>query len=67
MNRFCLLAAWAGRVQAQGWREAYVFFKHEDAGAGPRLAADFQEVFARAAERRPPLGAVGATWRREAG
>lgn len=32
------LAAWADRVRSQAWDEAYVFFKHEDAGAGPRLA-----------------------------
>jgi uncharacterized protein YecE (DUF72 family) len=35
------VAAWAEKVRAQSWQEAYVFFKHEDAGAGPRLAAQF--------------------------
>jgi uncharacterized protein YecE (DUF72 family) len=35
------VAAWAERVRAQKWEEAFVFFKHEDAGAGPRLAAQF--------------------------
>jgi uncharacterized protein YecE (DUF72 family) len=39
------VAAWAERVRAQKWGEAYVFFKHEDAGAGPRLAAQLQELF----------------------
>lgn len=29
---------WAGRTRAQAWSAAYVFFKHEDAGAAPRLA-----------------------------
>jgi len=38
------LRAWAGRVTQQGWRSAYVFFKHEDAGAGPRMALRFMEV-----------------------
>lgn len=33
--------AWAEKVRRQSWREAYVFFKHEDAGSGPRLAAQF--------------------------
>ncbi len=33
------VAAWAGRIRAQGWSEAYVFFKHEDEGKGPKLAA----------------------------
>jgi uncharacterized protein YecE (DUF72 family) len=35
------LRRWAERIRAQDWREAFVFFKHEDEGAGPRLAADF--------------------------
>jgi uncharacterized protein YecE (DUF72 family) len=35
------VAAWAEKVRAQAWDEAYVFFKHEDAGSGPRLAAEF--------------------------
>ncbi len=39
------LAAWAARVREQPWEEVYVFFKHEDAGAGPRLAARFRELF----------------------
>jgi len=33
--------AWADRVREQPWGEAYVFFKHEDAGTGPRLASQF--------------------------
>lgn len=37
------LDAWHERVAAQPWREAFVFFKHEDAGVGPRLAGDFIE------------------------
>jgi len=35
------LAAWAERIQAQPWNEAYVFFKHEDEATGPKLAARF--------------------------
>jgi uncharacterized protein YecE (DUF72 family) len=61
------LAAWARRIAGQGWDEAFVFFKHEDDGAGPRLAAEFSDVFARAAERRPPVAAARARERREAG
>ncbi|HEY1250081.1 MAG TPA: DUF72 domain-containing protein [Thermoanaerobaculia bacterium] len=38
--------AWADRVRAQSWDEAYVFFKHEDAGAGPRLASQMLARFA---------------------
>jgi len=36
------LGAWAERVQRQAWSEAYVFFKHEDEGKGPRFAVDFR-------------------------
>ena len=35
------VAAWARRVQEQKWEEAYVFFKHEDEGKGPRFAVEF--------------------------
>jgi uncharacterized protein YecE (DUF72 family) len=38
------LAAWAERVRAQGWDRAFVFFKHEDAGKGPALAARFRTL-----------------------
>jgi uncharacterized protein YecE (DUF72 family) len=38
------LERWAGRVRAEGWESVFVFFKHEDAGAGPRLAARFLEL-----------------------
>jgi uncharacterized protein YecE (DUF72 family) len=32
---------WREWVQAQKWDQAFVFFKHEDAGAGPKMAAEF--------------------------
>lgn len=32
------LACWLARIRAQPWSTAYVFFKHEDEGAAPRLA-----------------------------
>ena len=38
------LSTWWGQVKAQSWSEAYVFFKHEDAGVGPRLAKAFLEL-----------------------
>jgi uncharacterized protein YecE (DUF72 family) len=38
------VAAWADRIRAQTWSEAYVFFKHEDAGTGPRLAGRLREI-----------------------
>jgi len=39
------LRALATEIRAAGWEQALVFFKHEDAGAGPRLAARFATVF----------------------
>jgi uncharacterized protein YecE (DUF72 family) len=47
------LAGWTQRISAQGWERALVFFKHEDAGAGPALAAQFLELSGRARDRRP--------------
>jgi len=38
------LKSYADRIRAQSWGEAYVFFKHEDAGTGPKLAARFLEL-----------------------
>ena len=35
------LEHWARTVREQSWSDAFVFFKHEDAGTGPRLAAEF--------------------------
>ena len=40
------VAAWAEKVRGQAWSEAFVFFKHEDAGSGPKLAAEFLKRFA---------------------
>ena len=47
------LSAWAARITAQDWDEAFVFFKHEEAGAGPRMAAEFSEIAQRATTRKP--------------
>jgi uncharacterized protein YecE (DUF72 family) len=35
------IAAWADRVRAQSWSDAFVFFKHEDEGRGPAYARTF--------------------------
>ncbi len=34
------LERWSGWVRQQDWARAFVFFKHEDAGVGPRLATE---------------------------
>jgi uncharacterized protein YecE (DUF72 family) len=38
------LAAWADRIAAAPWDEAWIFFKHEDEGKGPAYAARFIEL-----------------------
>jgi uncharacterized protein YecE (DUF72 family) len=38
------LVEWMKRVTAQKWKDAFVFFKHEDEGIGPKLAAQFIEM-----------------------
>jgi len=40
------LATWLARARAQPWTDAFVFFKHEDAGTGPKLAAEFLRMAA---------------------
>ena len=35
------LRDWISRMKDQDWKTAFVFFKHEDEGTGPRLAAEF--------------------------
>lgn len=38
------LKKWIAKLKKQNWDEAYVFFKHEDVGAGPALAARFLKL-----------------------
>jgi uncharacterized protein YecE (DUF72 family) len=38
------LSSWKQRVLSQNWDQAYIFFKHEDEGLGPKLAAEFVEL-----------------------
>jgi len=35
------LKEWIQRMRAQDWKRTFVFFKHEDEGTGPKLAAQF--------------------------
>jgi uncharacterized protein YecE (DUF72 family) len=37
------LDAWADRLKARTWTSAHVFFKHEEEGQGPKLAAKLRE------------------------
>jgi uncharacterized protein YecE (DUF72 family) len=38
------LAEWLDKLKSTAWESAHVFFKHEDAGIGPKLAARFLEL-----------------------
>ena len=38
------MTEWARRVEAESWKRAFVFFKHEDEGLGPKLARNFIEA-----------------------
>ena len=48
------LASWMDRVKSQKWKDAFVFFKHEDEGVGPKLAAQFLQMSV------PPASAGGS-------
>jgi uncharacterized protein YecE (DUF72 family) len=38
------LLQWKDKILSQQWEHAYIFFKHEDEGIGPKLAAEFLEL-----------------------
>ena len=38
------LSEWVGRINKQQWSDTFVFFKHEDEGTGPKLAAEFLKL-----------------------
>jgi uncharacterized protein YecE (DUF72 family) len=38
------LRDWAKKIKDQDWSAVYLFFKHEDEGKGPKLAARFVEL-----------------------
>ena len=39
------LQAWVKQIAAQPWERAFVYFKHEDEGLGPKFAARFTELW----------------------
>lgn len=41
------LREWISRMKDQDWKAAFVFFKHEDEGTGPRLASEFIDLYHR--------------------
>ena len=39
------IASWADRIKAQSdWEDVFAFFKHEDAGAGPKMALELADL-----------------------
>jgi uncharacterized protein YecE (DUF72 family) len=40
------LVEWAKRIREPAWGDVFVFFKHEDEGTGPKLAKQFEALFA---------------------
>lgn len=41
------LAAWIEKIRSQSWKDAYVFFRHEETGTGPKFANQFIELATR--------------------
>lgn len=41
------LREWISRMKDQDWKAAFVFFKHEDEGTGPKLASEFIDLYHR--------------------
>ena len=39
------LLEWIRRIKTQKWQTTFVFFKHEDEGTGPKLAAQFIDLW----------------------
>jgi uncharacterized protein YecE (DUF72 family) len=42
------LKMWIKRMRGQNWRDAFVFFRHEDEGKGPQMAKRFLQLAAEA-------------------
>ena len=39
------LREWAAALNRSAWSDVFVFFKHEDEGAGPRMAQAFRDAW----------------------
>jgi uncharacterized protein YecE (DUF72 family) len=58
------LGAWREKMRAAGWDECYVFFRHEDSAAAPRLARRMIAAFDEDRSAAPaPMRESGAAWR----
>jgi uncharacterized protein YecE (DUF72 family) len=47
------LKKWMKQVQSQHWDHTFVFFKHEDEGTGPKLAAQFLKLSGSSTAAKP--------------
>jgi uncharacterized protein YecE (DUF72 family) len=47
------LERWAARIEGQPWHNVFAFFKHEEAGTGPRLASQFLTITGHAGDGPP--------------
>ena len=54
------LEKWAAQLidSGQQWKDAFVYFKHEDAGKGPEFAREFVDILTRrgVSVTEPPQG-----------
>jgi len=48
------LERWGARIGEQPWERAFVFFKHEDEGAGPKMAERFVLIHGDSPGEHPP-------------
>ncbi len=46
------LKNWMKRIRSQNWENVYIFFKHEEEGAGPKMAVHFLELSDQATVRK---------------
>jgi hypothetical protein len=54
------LRRWQEKIAATGAENAFVFFKHEDAGGGPRMAARFLDLTANEAANQTAAASLKA-------
>ena len=53
------LKKWMKQVQSQDWTDAFVFFKHEDEGTGPKLAGQFLALADKPGREKPTTSSGG--------
>ena len=46
------------REQASNWLEVFVYFKHEEAGIGPKLASQMKQLVEQKFSQRPTVNTL---------